>query len=225
MLSIGLNTVPPAIIADPWVVRWMYRVVKTREGKTFTRSRRDAESPTRLERCAYSKDGFRIREGETREMFVPLSHAPGHAQCDFGEALIGGVERKAHCFVIGTAASCLSRGDHQRARISVRLFWAEGSWRSLITELRRGWGGLVGARAGTQACQSGDYGDHRLERERPAAPASGGIRRLEKQAGRVSPSLGGPTTTRCRWLDRDGWYGATSTRAGVIARDHTRATL
>ena len=24
---------------------------------------------------------------QTREMFVPLSHAPGHAQCDFGEAL------------------------------------------------------------------------------------------------------------------------------------------
>ena len=35
-------------------------------------------------------------------MFLPLSHAPGHAQCDFGEALvvIGGVERKAHCFVL-----------------------------------------------------------------------------------------------------------------------------
>ena len=35
-------------------------------------------------------------------MFVPLSHPPGHLQCDFGEALvvIGGVERKAHCFVI-----------------------------------------------------------------------------------------------------------------------------
>ena len=33
-------------------------------------------------------------------MFVPLSHSPGHAQCDFGEArvIIGGVERKAHCF-------------------------------------------------------------------------------------------------------------------------------
>ena len=31
-----------------------------------------------------------------------LSHAPGHAQCDFGEALviIGGVQQKAHCFVI-----------------------------------------------------------------------------------------------------------------------------
>ena len=33
-----------------------------------------------------------------REMFVPLSHPPGHAQVDFGEALavIGGVERKIH---------------------------------------------------------------------------------------------------------------------------------
>ena len=33
---------------------------------------------------------------------MPLSHAPGHAQCDFGEALvvIGGVQQKAHCFVI-----------------------------------------------------------------------------------------------------------------------------
>ena len=33
---------------------------------------------------------------------MPLSHSPGQAQCDFGEALvvIGGVERKAHCFVL-----------------------------------------------------------------------------------------------------------------------------
>ena len=35
-------------------------------------------------------------------MFVPLSHAPGHAQCDYGEAvaLITGVERKVHYFVL-----------------------------------------------------------------------------------------------------------------------------
>ena len=33
---------------------------------------------------------------------MPLSHPAGHAQCDFGEALvvIGGVEQKAHCFVL-----------------------------------------------------------------------------------------------------------------------------
>jgi len=52
-----------------------------------------------------------------REMFVPLTHAPGEAQADFGEALvvIAGVERKAHylamdlphsddCFVIAFPA-------------------------------------------------------------------------------------------------------------------------
>ena len=44
------------------------------------------------------KDYVREHRRQTREMFVPLSHAPGHAQCDFGEALatIGGVEQKAH---------------------------------------------------------------------------------------------------------------------------------
>ena len=48
------------------------------------------------------KDYVRERRRRTQEMFVPLSHAPGQAQCDFGEALvvIGGVEQKAHCFVI-----------------------------------------------------------------------------------------------------------------------------
>ena len=39
------------------------------------------------------KDYVRERRRQTREMFVPLSHPPGHAQCGFGEALvvIGGV--------------------------------------------------------------------------------------------------------------------------------------
>ena len=48
------------------------------------------------------KDYVREHRRRTREMFVPLSHAPGHAQCDFGEALvvIGGVERKAHYFIL-----------------------------------------------------------------------------------------------------------------------------
>ena len=48
------------------------------------------------------KDYVREHRRQSKEMFVPLSHPPGHAQCDFGEALvvIGGVERKAHCFVI-----------------------------------------------------------------------------------------------------------------------------
>src|SRR3954467_2644990 len=37
-----------------------------------------------------------------QEMFIPLVHAPGHAQADFGEAIgvIGGVERKIHFFAM-----------------------------------------------------------------------------------------------------------------------------
>ena len=48
------------------------------------------------------KDYVREHRRRSREMFVPLSHSPGHAQCDFGEALvvIGGVEQKGHCFVL-----------------------------------------------------------------------------------------------------------------------------
>jgi transposase len=46
------------------------------------------------------KDYIRERERRGREMFVPLTHPPGHAQADFGEAMviIDGVEQKAHFF-------------------------------------------------------------------------------------------------------------------------------
>ena len=44
------------------------------------------------------KDYIHGARQHQREMFVPLSHPPGHAQVDFGEALavVGGVERKIH---------------------------------------------------------------------------------------------------------------------------------
>ena len=47
-------------------------------------------------------DYVRERRRRTREVFVPLSHAPGHAQVDFGETLgmIGGVRRKLHYFAM-----------------------------------------------------------------------------------------------------------------------------
>ena len=43
---------------------------------------------------------MRERDRRSREMFVPLTHPPGHAQADFGEAtvIIDGVEQKAHFF-------------------------------------------------------------------------------------------------------------------------------
>ena len=48
------------------------------------------------------KDYVRLRKLRQQEMFVPLTHSPGEAQADFGEALvmIAGVQRKAHYFVM-----------------------------------------------------------------------------------------------------------------------------
>ena len=48
------------------------------------------------------KDYVREHRGRVGEMFVPLTHGPGHAQCDFGEAwaVIAGVEQKVHYFVL-----------------------------------------------------------------------------------------------------------------------------
>ena len=44
------------------------------------------------------KDYVRLHQQRRQEMFVPLTHAPGTAQADFGEALVvmAGVELKAH---------------------------------------------------------------------------------------------------------------------------------
>jgi transposase len=46
------------------------------------------------------KDHVRIARARSRETFVPLTHPPGHAQVDFGEAVgvIGGVRQKMHFF-------------------------------------------------------------------------------------------------------------------------------
>src|SRR5208283_1250352 len=48
------------------------------------------------------KDYVRQYTLRHQEMFVPLTHAPGQAQADFGEALVvvGGVEQKAHYFAM-----------------------------------------------------------------------------------------------------------------------------
>lgn len=56
------------------------------------------------------KDYVRQARLRHKEVFVPLAHAPGDAQADFGEALavIGGVEQKAHfqCFDLPHSDDC-----------------------------------------------------------------------------------------------------------------------
>ena len=53
------------------------------------------------------KDYVRLCRARGRETFVPLTHPPGHAQVDFGEAvaIIGGVRQKIHFFCMDVPQS------------------------------------------------------------------------------------------------------------------------
>ena len=53
------------------------------------------------------KDYIFATRQRQREMYVPLSHSPGHAQADFGEAdvVIGGIQSRAHYFVMSLPQS------------------------------------------------------------------------------------------------------------------------
>ncbi len=83
------------------------------------------------------KDYVRLKRTSQREMFVPLTPPPGHAQADFGEAQveIGGVLAKAHYFVID-----LPHSDESY----VRAFPAETTEAFLEghVEAFRYWGGV-----------------------------------------------------------------------------------
>ena len=72
------------------------------------------------------KDYIREKKQGGREMFVPLSHKPGHAQADFGEAraIIAGVEQKVFFFALDLPHSdaCYIRAYH-RANTEA---WLEG---------------------------------------------------------------------------------------------------
>jgi transposase len=56
------------------------------------------------------KDYVRIARTQSREVFGPLAHPPGHAQVDFGECVgvIGGVRMKLHvfCFDLPQSGAC-----------------------------------------------------------------------------------------------------------------------
>jgi transposase len=61
------------------------------------------------------RDYVRSRRQVRKEVFVPLAHPPGHAQADFGEAVVvlGGVEQKVRFFVM----------------VAIERHWSERQWR------------------------------------------------------------------------------------------------
>ena len=95
-------------------------------------------------------DYVREKKRRTREVFVPLSHAPGHAQVDFGEALgeIGGVVRKLHYF-----AMSLPQGS--------------------TTTPRSRWRGSSGTENGNEPEPSAELQSHYLFEDRFGRPGKG----------------------------------------------------
>ena len=68
-------------------------------------------------------DHVREKKRRSREVFVPLSHPPGHAQVDFGEALgvIVGVRCKLHCFAMVDIGSAIGPSDNVDAALGCVL--------------------------------------------------------------------------------------------------------
>ncbi len=68
-------------------------------------------------------DYVREKKRRSREVFVPLSHPPGHAQVDFGEAVgvIGGVRRELHCFAMVDIGSAIGPSDNADAALGCVL--------------------------------------------------------------------------------------------------------
>ena len=71
------------------------------------------------------KDYVRERQRRVGEMFVPLSHGPAHAQCDFGEAmaLVGGVGSKANAVRANAIVSAALYCSQDRGLTGANHLW------------------------------------------------------------------------------------------------------
>ena len=135
-----------------------------------------------------------------REMFVPLTHPPGHAQVDFGEALavIGGVERKIHFLAMSLPHSdaCFVKaypGETTEAfcdgHVSGFSFFG-GVPRSILYDNTRIGGPHPGDGVSGHVC-SASYDPITCSRTALAAPARGTTREVEGIVRLLPPELPG----------------------------------
>ena len=128
------------------------------------------------------KDYVREHRRQTKEMFVPLSHTPGHAQCDFGEAFLGGVPRSILYDNTRLAvAKILGDGRRQRTRAFTELQSHH------LFEDRFGRPGKGNDKGADGRPAQGTHGEHRAADGTgpggPAAPAVCTLRRLREAGG------------------------------------------
>ncbi len=166
-----------------------------------------------------------------QEMFIPLVHAPGHAQADFGEAIgvIGGVEQKIHffamdlphsdaCFVVGypaetTEAFC---DGHVRA-----FAFFGGVPKSIVYDNTKiAVARILGDGKRQRTRVFSELQSHYLFEDRFGRPGKGCLRlttparRCQQGSPRCRWCAIGSTTTRCRrpTVTAMCWYAATSTK-------------
>ena len=95
---------------DPPISEWPGRAVTRKDRSLPKKQRHTAKRIYERPRAEHGFDGkytivkdyVRERRRRTQEMYVPLSHPAGDAQCDFGQAkaVIDGVEQTVHYFVL-----------------------------------------------------------------------------------------------------------------------------
>ena len=96
--------------APPPIAEWPGRAVTRKDRSLPKKQRHTAKRIYERPRAEHGFDGkytivkdyVRERRRRTQEMYVPLSHPAGDAQCDFGQAkaVIDGVEQTVHYFVL-----------------------------------------------------------------------------------------------------------------------------
>ena len=83
-------------------------------------SRTESPATQSFHTVSMVKDYVRSRRQSTREAFVPLHHPPGHAQVDFGEAVVevGGRREKVAFFCLKGFSLCFR--SHQMLIVLLR---------------------------------------------------------------------------------------------------------
>lgn len=103
------------------------------------------------------KDAVRDWRQSHQEVFLPLSHPPGEAQVDFGEATIrlAGMETKAALFVMTLPCSVVCSSAWQAAEFTARC-----SCKRFPANARRPfWKGIAGGRGMSNGCPK-DFNYH-----------------------------------------------------------------
>src|SRR5271166_3040038 len=184
------------------------------------------------------KDYVRTARTGSREVFVPLSHPPGHAQVDFGECvgIIGGVRMKLHvfCFDLPQSDACFIKAYPAETteafldgHISAFAFFGGVPISILYDNLKIAVARILGDGKRQRTRAFTELVSHYLFQDRFGRPGKGNDKgKVEALAARRTGVFGGVTGARMRPRSADGCLitslstlrAVTSLSRGVLLR-------